>query len=83
MTREEFYTIADNWYQRAHNLRRVWQNESETAERKEKAFRLWTIMYARVMNCFELSKRMQPKPKYAKGAAITGTRQPEILSKPV
>lgn len=48
-TREQFYDFADVWYQRTHKLREIWQDVDQSEERKEKAFRLWYIMYNRVM----------------------------------
>ncbi len=47
-TRQGFYDFADIWYQRAHNLRRIWQSEDTDMIRKFKAFDLWVEMVRRV-----------------------------------
>jgi hypothetical protein len=63
-TEAEFNQFADNWYQRVHRLREVWQNPLETRKRKEKAFVLWRIMFHRTMKLFQMALVMsQPKRK--------------------
>jgi len=57
-TETEFYEFADIWYQRSHRLRSVWQNTKETGERRKKAFRLWRIMYNRVMKLVHITTEM-------------------------
>lgn len=47
-TRQGFYDFADIWYQRAHNLRRIWQSEDESVMRRFRAFVLWQEMLRRV-----------------------------------
>lgn len=47
-TRQGFYDFADIWYQRTHNLRRIWQSDDEGVVRKFKAFELWIEMVRRV-----------------------------------
>ena len=68
-TRTEFYEFADIWYQRVHRLLEVWQDENETAERKEKAFRLWDIMKNRVLKLTQIAIKInQDKlPKFKSG----------------
>lgn len=47
-TKQGFYDFADIWYQRAHNLRRIWQSDDFDMARKQKAFILWLEMVRRV-----------------------------------
>ena len=47
-TKQGFYDFADIWYQRAHNLRCIWQSEDEGVMRRYKAFELWIEMVRRV-----------------------------------
>ena len=73
-TRTEFYVFADIWYQRAHRLREVWQNISETEERRTKAFTLWLTMYNTVMKLVPIATKIsqfkQPKFKNGGVAAV-------------
>ena len=48
-TKTEFYEFADIWYQRTHALRHIWQGKNKSIEKKVKAFRLWGIMFKRVL----------------------------------
>lgn len=69
-TRAEFYEFADIWYQRAHRLMEVWQNTEETDEKRLKAFKLWKVMYNRVMKLVPMAIEVnQPKnkPKFESG----------------
>ncbi len=45
---KNFWEFADIWYQRAHKLREVWQNDVLPEAKREKAFRLWLVMFQRV-----------------------------------
>lgn len=45
----ELERIAENWFQRAHKLREIWQDEQTPQIKKEKAFRLWVTMTTRVL----------------------------------
>ena len=47
-TKQGFYDFADIWYQRAHNLRRIWQSDDFNIVRKQKAFELWIEMVRRL-----------------------------------
>ena len=47
-TEDQFWEFANNQYNRMHNLREVWQNTTETFERRKKAHKLWYIMKERV-----------------------------------
>jgi hypothetical protein len=62
--RKQFFEVAENWYQRTHKLREVWQDENCTPERKDKAYKLWQIMGNRMMNitqkAIELSQPRLP-----------------------
>ena len=58
-TEQDFWLFADNWYQRAHLLREVWQNPRESDERRAKAFRLWFVMKDRVLNLSLIATRIQ------------------------
>jgi len=69
-TRTEFYVFADIWYQRAHRLREVWQNISETEERRTKAFRLWGVMFKRVLALNQIAinlNQVKPPKTFEKG----------------
>jgi hypothetical protein len=62
-TEAKFYEFGDIWYQRAHNLRRIWQNENETTSRRGKAFILWHEMKNRVLVLHQIAIQMnQSKP---------------------
>lgn len=68
-TRTDFYEVANIWYQRVHRLREVWQDENETTERKEKAFKLWDTMKNRVLMLTQIAIKInQVKlPKFKSG----------------
>lgn len=57
-TQSDFYKFADIWYQRAHTLREVWQNEEETDKRRAKAFKLWAVMLNRVMKIASIAVKI-------------------------
>lgn len=59
MSEDEFWEVADNWYQRSHKLREVWQDKTLSSSKRVKAYTLWSRMYFRVMNCFEIAKRIR------------------------
>lgn len=64
-TKIEFYEFFDIWYHRANILRDIWQNIIETNERREKAFKLWLIMYYRIMKLVPIAIKInQPKNIY-------------------
>jgi uncharacterized protein YhaN len=72
-TSEEFYEFADIWYQRTHNLRRIWQNENETEKRRAKAFMLWLRMHNRVMKLVPLAIRIN-NPNNKKAPDCSGAK---------
>ena len=49
-TEQQFSAVADIWYQRAHQLRVIWQNTKESQSRKEKAFALWFYYSKKIMS---------------------------------
>lgn len=51
MTISELENVGNNWMNRAHNLRVIWQDESLPWVKRNKAFKLWNTMYRRVLNC--------------------------------
>jgi len=60
-TKTEFYEMADIWYQRAHKLREVWQNEIGT-ERGLRAYYIWLKLYERLQYCIHIAMKFsQPK----------------------
>lgn len=70
-TEREFFDFADVWYQRTHNLRRVWQDESETEKRRLKAFVLFQKMAIRVSLLSRIATRFQHRtPKFDNGSKI-------------
>lgn len=72
-TKSQFWEFSENWYQRVHKLRRVWQNETETQKRKEKAFKLWQIMTQRILYLASIARNFTKTTKsdnFAKGSAI-------------
>ncbi len=69
-TRKEFYDFADIWYQRVHALRRVWQESDEPIERKVRAFKLWGIMFKRVLKLNQIAikiNQVKPPKEFEKG----------------
>ena len=81
-TEDQFYEVADVWYQRTHKLRLIWQNENETIENQIKAFKLWQLMEERVLKLKEIAVKLQIiMPKYSKGGiAIVGeNNEPEQI----
>lgn len=69
-TQKEFYEFADIWYQRTHALRRVWQESNKPIEKKVKAFRLWEVMFERILKVSQIAIKLnQAKPQriYEKG----------------
>ena len=73
----EFWEFADIWYQRSHQLREIWQNDSEPTERREKALKLWLVMYRRVMKVsrFGLTLMQAPMPKNYKPGGIIAPKR--------
>ena len=66
-TEKDFWEFSDNWHQRTHRLREVWQNPREEKSRQAKAFKLWLIMYDRVMKLVPIAtKIIVYKDKYNK-----------------
>lgn len=48
-TKDQFFAVADIWYQRTIRLAEIWQTEEEIdPNRRAKAVRLWSIMAARM-----------------------------------
>ena len=72
-TEKQFWAFSENWYQRGHNLRRVWQNENESTKYQMKALRIWNIMLQRMVCLSQIASNMrqikQPKP-FTKGGVI-------------
>ena len=54
-TRQEFYDFADVWYQRTHKLREIWQDETQTTTKRERAYLLFKIMFERVMKLAQVA----------------------------
>ena len=80
-TEKQFYEFADVWYQRVHKLRRIFENKEEAKEKRDKAQKLYLIMFIRVMELFNIAKRINVfKPKHNKGGiAIVGENKPEVI----
>lgn len=68
-TKDQFWQAADNWYQRTHKLREVFQNPEASDIKRMKAFVLWNIMIRRMMKVKDKAIEItQPKPfKFPKG----------------
>lgn len=64
MTNAEFWEVANNWYQRTHKLRVIWQDESLSIGKRERAFNLHAIMLQRMtaiqLKAIELSQPKRP-----------------------
>jgi hypothetical protein len=72
-TKKEFWEVAENWYQRTHKLREVWQDFEASDKRKVKAFYLWNIMAQRMLNINQKAIEItQPKPPkdFPKGGIV-------------
>ncbi len=68
VTLSELEIIAENWYQRTHKLREIWQDENLPAGYRDKARRLWVKMVGRLAFITnELIKSRQPKQKFPSG----------------
>jgi len=64
MKKQEFYQVSENWYQRTHKLRRVWQNKENSLQKRVKAFYLFQIMMKRVLHCTQIAIKInQVNPK--------------------
>lgn len=73
MTFQQFEIAAEIWYQRAKNLARYSQDESNTSMNRDKAFLLHLIMAARVSRCMQIYiKRSVVKPGNFKEGGIIG-----------
>ncbi len=57
-TETEFYEFADIQYQRTDALRRVWQEGNEPIEKKTRAFKLWVIMFKRVLTLRQIAMKL-------------------------
>lgn len=57
-TQTDFYKFSDIWYQRCHKLREVWQNENNNPKTRMKAYRLWLVMYTRVIKLSNIAKEL-------------------------
>ena len=53
--RDEFWEFAEVWYQRSHRLRHIWQCDTETKSRRDKAHRLWVIMLERMRKILQIA----------------------------
>jgi hypothetical protein len=65
---------AENWYQRTHKLRVIWQDESKEHHIRAKAFVLFSIMSKRVLSLARIisnAKLPHQKP-FPSGGHITG-----------
>ena len=72
-TNKQFWTFSENWYQRSHNLRYVWQNENESTEYQMKALRIWNIMLQRMLCLSQIASNMQQikqSKTFTKGGVI-------------
>lgn len=65
----KLFQIGENWYQRTHRLREVWQNDSASNISRIKAYKLWLEMTVRVIYIKnEITKsRSNYIPPFAKG----------------
>jgi len=57
-TKAEFYEFADIQYQRLHVLRCIWQDENELLEKRKKAFRLWGVMFKRLLKLNQIAIKL-------------------------
>ena len=81
-TREDFYKFADIQYQRLHRLRDIWQDETQTQERRQKALELWRVMVGRVLSLNQVAIEIsQPKPpaNFHSGVTIVAESDKELL----
>lgn len=46
--KNNFWDIAENWYQRTNKLRQIAESETETPMRKQKAFKLYLTIIGRM-----------------------------------
>ena len=60
-TEEDFNRFADIQYQRTHKLREIWQNTEEDEYRRERAFRLFSVMALRVTNLGQVLLKIRNK----------------------
>lgn len=80
-TLRDFEIIADRYYQRAHRLRAIWQNENESAERKEKAFRVWIPLLVIIPSLMATYSNLvqQAMPKFGVGGIISQVYKNESI----
>ena len=73
--------IGEIYYQRAHKLRKVWQNPTETKNRKEKAYTLWVECVKKVMSCFLKAQELTVyKNHFPLGGTINTDTEKVIIS---
>jgi hypothetical protein len=48
-TEKQYLQSVENWYQRTCRLRQIWQDKTQPENVKQKAFRLWSIMFERTL----------------------------------
>ena len=48
-TENQFWIVAENWYERGNKLRDIWQDDSCNIKTRIKAFILWNKMKDRIM----------------------------------
>lgn len=63
MTKREFDTIAETWYQRTHRLREIAFSPDESDSRKSKALKLFKEMFVRMQSIIQAAiVQSQPMP---------------------
>ncbi len=88
-TEKQFWNLAENWYQRTHRLREIWQNSKETETRKSKALRLHLIMVHRMLTITRVATFLQQIKSarktypYQKGGIINATGIEEIIPRDI
>ena len=62
LTLAQLEVIAENWYQRTHKLRIIWQKEANDEEKRAKAFLLFIQMMHRTLKIGNIiTKTKMPK----------------------
>jgi hypothetical protein len=47
--KQQHIQTVETWYQRTCRLRAIWQDNNQPEKIKQKAFRLWMIMFERIL----------------------------------
>lgn len=74
-TKDQFYSLADNWYQRTIRLAEIWQSKEDIPENKRvKAVYLWSIMAARMAKITQKAIEISSpkKPSNFKSSGVVG-----------